>query len=217
MSFETELTAALDATTASDRSIVCRPTIKVEFESVTVRLWGGIGSLKTPDDERWTGFYLKSEGGELQSLIDIPAIDDVREGTSAPIAFRLGYIDAENYAALRDDETKTDGRPLTIGKIYLASPDSTVALSQPGDAVRLTMVGKPGFQELRRKQDDGSYKFLYSLTVKAVNQNSGRSRVGANLLTYNGHKFRSEIIHGVTNDEYAQFIARYAGGVTLEL
>jgi hypothetical protein len=216
MTFQTQLEAALDATTSSDRRIICAPCIKVEFATATVRLWGGIGSLITPDGQRWVGYYIPGDGDEVQSLLDIPPIDDVRNGTSAPIQITLGYLDAESYARLRDDPEETDGRTLTIASVYLEQ-GSTRAATDPGNATRLKLVGKPGFRETRQKQDDDSYKFLYSLTVKAVNLNSGRSRIGANVFTYNGHKFRSELIHGVADDEYAQFVARYAGGVTLEL
>lgn len=210
------LDSALDGSTGSDRRIRVAKTLEVNFASSTVRLWGGVGSMITPDGEAWLGFYFEGEDGELQSLIDVPALDDIRQGTSAPVPIRLGYLSAEDYAALRDDETETDGRPITVGYVYLPE-DSTRALCQPGNASRLKMVGKPSFKEQRRKTEDGSYKVLYSLTVKAVNLNTGRSRVGANVFTYTGHKFRSEIIHGVEDDEYAQFVARYAGGITLKL
>lgn len=214
--FQEELEAALDASVASDREIICAPTVKIDFATATVRLWGGIGSLITPDGERWVGYYIDNGDAEPQSLLSIPQIDDIRGGTSAPIPVTLGYLDAESYARLRDDPEETDGVAVTFGNVYLER-GKTRALTQPGNATRLKIVGKAGFREARSKQEDGSYKVLYSITVKMVNLNAGRSRIGANVFTYNGHKFRSEIIEGVEDDEYAQFIARYAGGITLEL
>lgn len=213
--FSEQLIAALDATANSDRQLMCAETMEIRFASTTVRLWSGTGSLITPDGERWVGWN-NGDAENPQAFIEVPQTQDVRSGTSPLYEITLGYIDADQYALLRADDTETDGRLMLLGNVYL--PDaSTRAMTQPGDIERLEMVGRANFKERRVRMDDGSHKLQYLVTVRVKNINGGRSRVGFSSWTYTGQKFRSLQLFDVADDEYAQFIGRYAGGITLTL
>ncbi|NQZ76476.1 MAG: hypothetical protein HRT61_10260 [Ekhidna sp.] len=214
-SFSEALNSALDATQNSDRSLICAAVIEIVFKTETVRLWSGTGGLITPDGERWVG-WSNGDPDNPQSFIDVPDISDPRDGNSPLYEFTLGYIDEESYQRLKSDADEANDAVLNVGNVYLEG-NSTRALTPPGNKERLRIVGGASFSEKRTLMEDGSHKLQYSVSVKAKNVNGGRSRVSFSTFTDTTHKFRSSTLFGVQNDDYAQFIARYAGGITLTI
>jgi len=204
----------LNKTTSSDRSLIVAPLIFADFKSKPIRLWGGTGTLITSDGQRWLGYYSNS-GGELRSLIKTPEIKDSADGSSPLYRFQLGVHDEEHYILLRDSGEEVTGRNLILYNCYLET-GATRATVPVGNAIRLKMFGT-SFSERKTKQKDGSYRFEFYATVTAQNLNSGRSRIFFGAMNDAGQRFRSKTLFGIDGDDYAQFTARLAGGVTLKL
>ncbi|WP_420578779.1 hypothetical protein [Oceaniradius stylonematis] len=213
--FFDQLEAYLDATRASDRRLNVAVTIEIGFLSQTVRLWGGRGRMITPDGNAWTGFVGGADGQQV--FIEVPETEDPRSGNAPLYEMRLGYLDTESYSRLRDDEEEIDGRLIRIGYVYMPDETGTRALTDPGGVERFRMVGGASFSERRTKMPDGSHRLQYSVACRFKNFNGGRSRLSFGTFTGTSQKFRSDVLFGVLNDRYADFVPKYAGGYKITL
>lgn len=213
--FYNALEAELDATTASDRQIICRPCIFADFASAPVRIWGGVGPLYTPDDYEWAGWMRINENDEAESFIALPKLTDVSDGSSRLYEFILGYIDADSYSRIRDLDEEVRDRLLVVSSVHL--PDgSTRAVTPPGDSWRLRMK-QSKFREKWVRDPDGGHRQMYSVSVLAKNVNEGRSRTEFGVMNDAGQQQRSEALFGISDDFYAQFVVKYINGYTINL
>lgn len=213
--FYDALDAALDATAKSDRQLICRPCVEAQFLSSTVRIWGGIGSMITPDGNRWAGWNATDGSGKTVSYFKPPRLMDIRDGSAPLYEFTLGYVDAETYGKVRDLDEEVKGRKLICSSVFLPD-DSTRAKTPPGDSWRLTMIGSR-FQEKRSRDQDGGHRMLYSMSVIAKNINGGRSRTQFGIMNDAGQKARSQELFGIEGDAYAQFCVKYINGYSINI
>ncbi|TPW31172.1 hypothetical protein [Pararhizobium mangrovi] len=205
----------LDETAKSDRQLVCRPTVEAHFLSSTVRIWGGIGPMITPDGERWHGWNAINDGGDVVSFFQPPKLTDIRDGSSPLYEFTLGYVDEETYHKTRDLEEEVKGRLLVCSSVYLEE-GKTRAATPPGDSWRLRMK-QSRFSEKITKDEDGGHRRLYSMSVIAKNINEGRSMTQFGIMNDAGQRARSLEMFGVADDAYAQFVVAYINGKHLNI
>lgn len=163
-----------------------------------LRVWEGNGRLFA-GGEWWTGFYV----GE-QSFMEIPEISDGRDGDSALLNFRIGYLPKELYDRLRLSRDLVIDRPLTIWRCYIAQGEGLRAVTPLGHPIFLTMKSAE-FEEEQFLSPDGLDR-RYVAGVVARSADEGRSYAPGDALTDVNQRMRAMALAGVANDAYARFV-----------
>lgn len=124
--------AQLDVTAGGDRQIQTADAVYFDILDTPVRLWAGIGSMITPDGQRWHGFMGADENGEVQSLFHIEPLGDVRDGAAPLYEMSLHFLDEATFLELRDmAAAKVKGRDVLFYSVLLPK-NGTRALTPPG-------------------------------------------------------------------------------------
>lgn len=193
--------------TASDtgdvRAIV-RRCFAFDFVTTTVRMWRGQGKLFTTGGVEWFGTVDANGVDHLQ----VPSLDDGRDGTSKRYEFALPYIDAATYAALKASQDEVAGRLIT-GYHAIFRPGEGLRPETPIDFFGHYTMQSPVFEERLSSPDGATFVKTYKVSVIAKNGNSGRSRAGGGTYSDTGQKARAALL-GVSLDRGCEFVATLA-------
>ncbi|MBO9457955.1 hypothetical protein [Labrenzia sp. R5_0] len=208
--------AQLDATAGGDRQIQTADAVYFDILDTPVRLWAGIGSMITPDGQRWHGFMGADENGGVQSLFHIEPLGDVRDGAAPLYEMSLHFLDEVTFLELRDmAAAKVKGRDVLFYSVLLPK-NGTRALTPPGDAHRLRMLDTR-FSVSRPMGQGGETQIHRTITVLAKNLNQGRSLTHFGVMSDTVQRARSKQLFDIDGDDYCQFTGKYANGYTIQI
>ncbi len=200
MSFETEL---LDALGTADDTFDIRASVRrcfhYAFKDQDVRLWDGMGVLVAGGHE-WIG-TIDSEGNQLHKA---PTVKDSRDGTSPRYTFSIPYIDKETMEAMRAEDDKVRGRPLTCYHVIIKYDEGMRPGTELRFSYRLTMQ-EVNFSD-RIEGGPANLTRVYSASVLARSGEVGRSRTPSGTYTDTSQRERARLA-GVASDSFCSFVA----------
>lgn len=166
-----------DSDALTDINVITRRLWFYDFVDYPTRMWAGQGRLFTEDGNEWLGTMLPN-GGDIHTT---PRLQDGRDGSSASYQFSMVIPDIEGtsagelYNALKSEQDRVYNRTLTC---YLAVFKDGEGL-RPTTPIkffkRLTMFS-PLFSEKLDRDDAGRLVKTYTVTIKAKDDNYGRSK-----------------------------------------
>ena len=198
-----------DSDSIADIRAVARRCFFYDIDGYPTYLWNGPGRLHTTEGLTWLGTI--AAGGK--DLHKAPSVTDGRDGSSPTYQFSLQIIDTpglpayEVYNALRNEQWRVTGRPLTI---YLVIFDDD-------DGLR-PKTPKKFFKELTMKSTKFSEKIewngsamikRYVVTVVAKDGNFGRANIPGGTYADATQKQRAREL-GVELDRGCEFVAKLA-------
>lgn len=203
-----EVLGASDAVT----DIVCtaRKCWFYDFKDDPIRLWDGQGNLIDADGNEWLG-TMNAEGGNLHKT---PSLQDGRDGTSASytFSFNIPQVPGENvqalYEGLKSEQDKVFGRSLTC-YIVIFKEGEGLRPGLPVTFYKEMVMFSPLFSESMDRNSDGTLVKSYTASIKAKDNNSGRSDTPNRTYADTMQKRRANEL-GVTLDRGSEFLALLA-------
>ena len=205
-----ELLGAADST--ADITATVRKCWLYDFKNEPVRLWDGQGPFTDSDGNEWLGTV--AQGGA--NIHQTPAIQDGRDGTSASytFSFNIPTIPGQEeellalYEGLKTEQANVFGRTLTCYLVLFIEGEGL----RPGTPVSFykeLLMFSPQFSETIERNSAGIVVKTYTLSIKAKDNNNGRSETPDRTYADTMQKRRAAQL-GVPVDRGAEFLALLA-------
>ena len=199
MSFRDTLEAAIG--TSGDIHATVRRCFFFDFDGFPIRLWHGQGKLITNDGQEWMGF-LNSEG---VSVLGIPNLSSVRDGSSPEYRFTLPFITEEHHTALKADQGLIKNRDLKIYRTIIKDKEGLRPSTDLKFVMGLKMKGAEFSETV--EINNGSILKIFSASLLCKNSEEGRSKMSNSIYSDQSQRnFAAE--RGIPSDSGCAFITK---------
>jgi hypothetical protein len=181
-----------------------------DFKDEPVRLWDGQGNFTDSDGNEWLG-TMNAEGGTMHKT---PSLQDGRDGTSATytFSFNIPQVPGEDilalYEGLKSEQDKVYGRKLTC-YIVIFKEGEGLRPGIPISFYKELIMFSPLFSEQVARNADGTIVKTYTASIKAKDNNNGRSETPNRTYADTMQKRRATEL-GVTLDRGCEYLALLA-------
>lgn len=181
-----------------------------DFKDEPVRLWDGQGNFIDADGNEWLG-TMDANGNTMHKT---PSLQDGRDGTSASytFSFTIPQVPGEDllelYNGLKEEQDKVFGRALTC-YIVIFKEGEGLRPNTPLSFYKELVMFSPLFSEQLTRNGDGTIVKTYTASIKAKDNNNGRSDTPNRTYADTMQKRRAAEL-GVSLDRGAEYLALLA-------